>query len=116
MVYFSLICCYSACGSTLAIIGSWTEHWVFRKSYVQFAKVVKLNAFCSLSHDKNWTSPFFTQCVCVYIQNSSVSLCVWVCVCANPRHTTLFNLSLCLPLLMYQLRVATVLHNVFLDF
>lgn len=66
MVYFSLICCYSVCGSTLAIIGSWTEHWVFRKSYVQFAKVVKLNAFCSLSHDKNWTNLQYV-CVCVYI-------------------------------------------------
>lgn len=77
MVYFSLICCYSACGSTLAIIGSWTEHWVFQKSYVQFSKVVKLNAFCSFSHDKNCT--LFLLSVCASI----VEILVWVfCVWA----------------------------------
>ena len=86
MVYLSLICCCTVCGSTLAIIGSWTEHCVFRKSNVQFAKVVKRNVFCSSSHDRNWTAlrvcvylcVCVCLCVCVYV---CVCMCVCVCVC-----------------------------------
>lgn len=77
MVYFSLIYCCSICGSTLPIIGSWTEHWVFRKSNVQFAKVVKQNIFCSWSHNKTWTAVWVCLCLCTY-----TCLCACVRVCA----------------------------------
>lgn len=43
MVCCSLMCWCRECGSVQPIIGGWTELWVFQKSNVQFAKVVKAN-------------------------------------------------------------------------
>lgn len=69
MVCCSLTRC-SECGSAQPIIGGWTEHWVFQKSNVQFAKVVKQNVFLSattkLDSWSNCTGLFVNVCVRIY--------------------------------------------------
>lgn len=80
MVCCSLMCWCSECGSAQPIIGGWTELWVFQKSNVQFAKIVKANVFLpSSSNDKNWTA----QC-----------LCLCECLCLHELHHPAFNCAL----------------------
>lgn len=80
MVFCSLMCWCSECGSAQPIIGGWTELWVFQKSNVQFAKVVKANVFLpGSSNDKNWTA----QC-----------LCLCECMCLHVLHQPAVNCAL----------------------